>query len=79
MEFIVSSLRQLQHFSIEVLAGILKPEWIREAAEAATQPTQRDRKLPASFMIWLLVSMGLHRSLAIQNVLDRIGNLLGLS
>lgn len=79
MDIIGSSLRPLQHFSIEVLAGILKPEWIREAAEAATQPTQRDRKLPASFMIWLLISMGLYRSLAIQNVLDRIGNLLGLA
>lgn len=78
MEIIGSSLRQLQHFSLEVLAGILKPEWIREAAEAATQPTRRDRKLPVPFMIWLLVCMGLYRSLAIQNVLDRIGNLLGL-
>lgn len=79
MEIIGSSLRQLQHFSLEVLAGILKPEWIQEAAGAATQPTQRDRKLPAPFMVWLLVSMGLYRSLAIQNVLDRIGNLLGLA
>jgi hypothetical protein len=79
MEIIGSSLRQLQHFSIEVLAGILKPAWIREAAAAATQPTQRDRKLPAPFMVWLLVAMGLYRSLAIQNVLDRIGNLLGLT
>lgn len=79
MDIIGSSLRQLQHFSLEVLAGILKPQWIREAAESATQPTQRDRKLPAPFMIWLLVSMGLYRSLAIRNVLDRIGNLLGLA
>lgn len=79
MELIGSSLRQLQHFSIEVLAGILKPEWIREAAAAATQPTQRDRKLPASFMVWLLVAMGLYRSLAVRNVTDRIGNLLGLT
>jgi len=79
MEIIGSSLRQLQHFSIEVLAGILKPTWIEEAAAAATQPTQRDRKLPGPFMVWLLVAMGLHRSLAIGNVLSRIGNLLGLS
>jgi hypothetical protein len=79
MEIIGSSLRQLQHFSIEVLAGILKPAWVQEAAAAATQPTQRDRKLPGAFMVWLLVAMGLHRSLAIGNVLDRIGNLLGLS
>lgn len=79
MEIIGSSLRQLQHFSIEVVAGILKPAWIQEAAAAATQPTQRDRKLPGPFMVWLLVAMGLHRSLAIGNVLDRIGNLLGLS
>lgn len=79
MEIIGSSLRQLQHFSIEVLAGILNPAWIREAASAATQPTQRDRKLPAPFMVWLLVAMGLYRSLAIKNVLDRIGNLLGLT
>jgi hypothetical protein len=79
MEIIGSSPRQLQHFSLEVLSGILKPEWIREAAQAATQPTRRDRKLPTPFVIWLLVSMGLYRSLAIQNVLDRIGNLLGLT
>jgi hypothetical protein len=62
MEIIDSSLRHLQHFSIEVLAGILKPRWIEEAAAAATQPTQRDRKLPGPFMVWLLVAMGLHRS-----------------
>jgi hypothetical protein len=79
MEIIGSSLRQLQHFSLEVLASILKAEWIQEAAAAATHPTQRDRKLPAPFMIWLLVAMGLYRTLAIQNVLDRIGNLLGVA
>lgn len=79
MELIGSSLRPLQHFSLEVLAGILKPAWIREASAAATQPTQRDRKLPAPFMVWLLVAMALYRSLAIKNVLDRIGNLLGVT
>lgn len=79
MDFIGSSLRPLQHFSLEVLAGTLKPQWIQEAAEAATQPTQRDRKLPASFMVWLLVAMGLYRSMAIKNVLSRIGNLLGIA
>lgn len=79
MEFIGSFPRLLQQFSLEALAGILKPEWIRDSAAAATQPTQRDRKLPAPFVIWLLVAMGLYRSLAIRNVLDRIGNLLGLA
>jgi hypothetical protein len=79
MEYIGSSVHRLQHFSIEVLSGILRPEWIREAAEASTQPTQRDRKLPSPFMVWLLVSMGLYRSLSIQNVLSRIGHLLGVA
>jgi len=79
MGFIGDSLRSLQHFSLEVLSGILKPAWIRDATAAATQPTQRDRKLPAPFMIWLLVAMGLYRSLAIKNVLDRMGNLLGMA
>src|ERR1043165_4051303 len=77
MEIIGSSTRQLQHLSIEVLAGILKPAWIQDAAAAATPPTQRDRKLPGPFMVWLLVAMGLDRSLAIKKGLARIGNLLG--
>jgi hypothetical protein len=64
-------------FSLEVFSSVLKPSWISEALKAEGRETIRERKLTARFMVWLVVGMGLHRSLSIANILRRMGNLLG--
>ena len=81
MHIIGNSLRVLEHsaksFTIEVLATVLKPEWLRGAAAEATRPTERHRSLPGPFVVWLVIAMGLFRTLSIQNVLRRLGKALG--
>lgn len=82
MGFIGRSIPKLESwfesFSIEVFASILKPEWVEEVLEACGRPGERDRKLTAPFTLWLVVGMGLYRSLSIQNVIHRLGNLPGI-
>ena len=65
-------------FTMEVFAKILKPEWISDAAAAASTPTKRDRKLPAPFMVWLVIAMRVYRTLSIKNVLQRLGRVVGM-
>jgi len=68
----------LDGFTVEVFGSILKPSWIEEALEITGRRTVRERKLPAPFTIWLLVSMGFYRQLSIENILNRLGNLPGI-
>jgi hypothetical protein len=81
MSFIGKSLHSLERsvasFSLEVASGVIPPKWIAEAAQLATRPTERDRDLPGPFVTWLVIAMGLFRSLGIPNVLRRLGNALG--
>jgi hypothetical protein len=65
-------------FTMEVFAKILKPEWISDAAAAASTPTKRDRKLPAPFVVWLVIAMSVYRTLSIKNVLKRLGRVAGM-
>ena len=68
----------METFSMEVFASILKRDWINEALQETGRKTQRDRKLPAVFTVWLTIAMGLYRNLSILNVLNRMGNVLGM-
>lgn len=68
----------LESFSIEVFASVLKPEWVEEVLKACDRRGERDRKLTAPFTLWLIVGMGLYRSLSIQNVIHRLGSIPGL-
>ncbi len=82
MDFIGRSIPKLEtwleSFSIEVFASVLKPEWIEEVLDACGRHRKRDRKLTAPFTLWLLVGMGLFRSLSIQNVIRRLGCIPGV-
>jgi len=69
--------RSLGEFSVEALAQHLKCSWIDEARKATGRASQRIRKLPARFVIWLVIGMALFRRLSIQNVLRRVGAPLG--
>lgn len=83
MHFIGNSFAYLQgwvgSFSIEAFATILRPEWIEEALAAHGRWTRRQRKLPARFVAWLIIALGLYRSLSIRNVVHRLGSILGVS
>lgn len=69
---------RLRSFSIETFANILKAEWIEEALKACGRESERVRKLPAPFVVWLVIAMGLFRGRSIQNVLGRLGEIPGL-
>ena len=75
--FVESLERSAKSFTIEMAASVMKPEWMSGAAAQATHPTERNRDLPGSFIVWLTIAMGLFRSLSIQNILRRLGNALG--
>lgn len=68
----------IESFTVEVFASVVNPKWIPEALEASGRQTQRERKLPASFTVWLVMAMAFYRNLSIKNILDRMGNVLGV-
>jgi len=82
MGIIGSSFQKLEgwmgSFTLEVFASILKKEWIDQALETTGRQTQRERKLTAIFTVWLVIALGFYRNLSIQNVLNRVGNVLGV-
>jgi hypothetical protein len=82
MGFIGRSIPKLESwfdsFSVEVFASIIKPEWVQGVLEACGREGERNRKLSARFTLWLVLGMGLYRSLSIQNVIHRMGNLPGI-
>lgn len=65
-------------FTLEVFASIVKPEWVTQALKDCDREGERDRKLTAPLTVWLVIAMGLYRSLCIQNVLHRLGMLPGI-
>ena len=69
--------RSLEKFSIEALSKHLEPSLIEEALKSTGRASQRVRKLPAQFMVWLVVSLALFRRRSIQNILCRVGKPLG--
>lgn len=68
----------MESFSLEVFAGVLEPAWIDEALAQANRQSRRRRKLPASLTVWLVIAMGFYRHLSIENILVRLGNVLGM-
>lgn len=69
---------RLETFSIEVFGEILKATWIGDVLKASDRSSKRTRKLPASFVVWLIIAMGLFRSRSIQNIVSRLGDIPGL-
>lgn len=82
MGYIGSAFQKLEgwmgSFAIEVFASILKPEWIDEVVRSMGRHTKRERKLSAPFTMWLVIAMGFYRNLSIQNILNRMGTVLGV-
>lgn len=82
MGFIGSAFQKLDgwmgSFTLEVFASVLKPKWITEALETTGRQTQRERKMPAPFTVWLVIAMAFYRNLSIKNIMNRMGNVLGV-
>lgn len=82
MNFIGSSFEKLEgwvdSFAMEVFASVLEVKWIDEALSECGHQTQRVRKLPANFVVWMSVALGFYRTLSIKNVAHRMGSVFGV-
>ncbi len=58
--------------SFELFSKHLDPEWIAQALQATGTATVRRRKLPAEYVVWIVVGMGLLRDRSIQEVVRHL-------
>jgi len=74
VESIRSPLEDLdrEDFQLEVLADVLPRSWVAEAIEQGNSETQRRRKLPAEFMVYFVILMGLFRRVSYANLLEKL-------
>jgi len=56
-------------FALEVLSGVLHPDWIREAIARCGHRSERLRKLPARLTLWIVILLGLFRRHSYVNLL----------
>ena len=61
-----------EDFVVEVLAEVIAPQWIREVLRANDRESERQRDLPAPFMVWFVVLLGLFRRTSYSNLLEKI-------
>jgi hypothetical protein len=66
-------MKQLQ---VDALARVLPPEMIEAVLKESGRESDRERKLPATLVVWLVIGMGLYRHLSVENVLERIATTL---
>lgn len=59
-------------FTVESLAGELKPEWIAEALEQTGTKSVRRRRLPSDLTVWFVILMGLFRRTSYTNLLEKL-------
>jgi hypothetical protein len=64
-------------FALGALAKVLAPELVTDTLAGAGKVAKRACKLPPELVAWLVVAMGLFRSLNIQSVLARVAESLG--
>lgn len=58
--------------SFAVFARSVDPSWIADAIKAAGIATVRRRKLPAEYVVWIVIGMGLLRDRSIQEVVRHL-------
>ena len=58
--------------SFALFADTLDPEWIERALRATGKATMRRRKLPAEYVVWLVIGMGLLRDRSIREVVRHL-------
>ena len=62
--------------SFALFAHTLDPEWIDRALRATGKASVRRRKLPAEYVVWLVIGMGLLRDRSIQEVVRHLALVL---
>jgi hypothetical protein len=58
--------------SFALFAQTLDPQWVERALHATDKASVRRRKLPADYVVWLVVGMGLLRDRSIQEVVRHL-------
>ena len=58
--------------SFEIFSQRLDSEWIAQALRATGSATVRRRKLPAEYVVWIVIGMGLFRDRSIQEVVRHL-------
>lgn len=66
----------MMRVEVDALTKVLPPQMIAGVLAETGRESDRERKLPATLVMWLLVGMGLYRHLGIENVLERIATCL---
>lgn len=61
-----------REFVVEALAKVIQPEWINEALLETGRTSKRRRRLPAGFVLWFVVLLGLHRRTSYANLLEKL-------
>ena len=64
--------RQSPDFVIEALSDALPPQWVTQALEQSGCSSIRKRLLPAPFMVWFVILMGLFRHTSYANLLEKL-------
>jgi hypothetical protein len=59
-------------FVVEALAKELPSKWISDALRKTGKTTKRKRLLPAGFMLWFVVLLGLFRRVSYANLLEKL-------
>ena len=59
--------------SFETFRKHINPQWVEEALTATESQSARERRLPASQVVWLVIGMGLFRDLPVDELVDRLG------
>ena len=58
--------------SFEAFSAAIDPQWITEAVAAKGRASVRRRKLPAEYVVWLVIGMALFRDRAIAQVVRHL-------
>src|SRR6266581_6509402 len=58
--------------SFALFAQTLDPQWIAQALQATGTASVRRRKLPAEYVVWLVIGMGLLRDRSIEEVVRHL-------
>lgn len=61
---------------LDVFSRGLDLDWIRRALETTGSATVRRRKLPAEYVVWIVVGMGLFRDRSIQSIVQHLNLVL---
>lgn len=76
MRFIGTTLGRVEHeqdgFVVEGLAEALRLEWVNEALKWSGRKSVRRRLLPAEFVVWFVVLLGLYRRTSYGNLLEKL-------